>query len=331
MGFYPPHTLTHDAKRHGVTVLPPDINASGATCTVEANALRIGFSYVNGIGKEAAKSIADERSRNGDFVSLADFVRRMSIRSSSEDGALIPTDAPVAVIPRPFALNDRDLSPSPAFHPPSVPAFGGANASATNRRPPSLREEAIEHLIQTGAFDAFGLNRREMLWQLGLLYRPPSLQMPLPLPVQQDFVPLEDMNTWEQMTADYRLLSLSPGHHPMALIRPYLGESLPSLLQLRHIEDGTRLHVPGMVVCRQQPGTAKGFVFLLLEDEFGMVNVIVPPWLHERQRSLVRGEAFVIVEGELQRKEGTVNVLAQRFQKLPVPHAMQAPPSHDFG
>jgi error-prone DNA polymerase len=62
-----------------------------------------------------------------------------------------------------------------------------------------------------------------------------------------------------------------------------------------------------------------------------MVNVIVPPWLHERQRWLVRGEAFVIVEGELQRKEGTVNVLARRFQKLPVPHAMQAPPSHDFG
>jgi error-prone DNA polymerase len=70
---------------------------------------------------------------------------------------------------------------------------------------------------------------------------------------------------------------------------------------------------------------------LLLEDEFGMINVIVPPWLHQRQRALVRGEAFVIVEGELQRKEGTINVLAERFAVLPVPQSMQAPVSHDFG
>ena len=176
-----------------------------------------------------------------------------------------------------------------------------------------------------------GMNRRELLWQAGLLYRPPNAQMVLPLPVDQDAVRLDDMSTWERMTSDYRLLSLSPGYHPMQLIRPHLGESLPSLRHLQAMADGTRVHVPGMVVCRQQPGTAKGFVFLLLEDEFGMVNVIVPPWLHERQRALVRGEAFVIVEGELQRKEGTINVLAERFAVLPVPHSMQAPQSHNFG
>jgi error-prone DNA polymerase len=97
------------------------------------------------------------------------------------------------------------------------------------------------------------------------------------------------------------------------------------------MDDGAPVRVPGMVVCRQQPGTAKGFVFLLMEDEFGMVNVIVPPWLHERQRALVRGEACVIIEGELQRKEGTSNLLARHFEKLPVPKAMEAPPSHNFG
>jgi error-prone DNA polymerase len=95
--------------------------------------------------------------------------------------------------------------------------------------------------------------------------------------------------------------------------------------------DGAYVHVPGMVVCRQQPGTAKGFVFLLLEDEFGMLNVIVSPRLHQHQRALVRGEPFVIVEGELQRKEGTVNLLAKRFAKLPVPQQMHRPESHDFG
>jgi len=86
-----------------------------------------------------------------------------------------------------------------------------------------------------------------------------------------------------------------------------------------------------MSMCRQQPGTAKGFVFLLLEDEFGMLNVIVPPWLHDQQRAMVRGEAFVIVQGELQRKENTVNLLARRFERLPVPKTMKPPESHNFG
>jgi error-prone DNA polymerase len=196
---------------------------------------------------------------------------------------------------------------------------------------PLVTEQAIENLVQTGAFDAFGLNRRELLWQLGLLYRPPSTQLALPMPIEQDFASLRDMDTWERMAADYNLLSLSPSYHPMTLMRPSLGESMPSLRHLERMPDGERVRVPGMVVCRQQPGTAKGFVFLLLEDEFGMVNVIVPPWLHERQRAMVRGEPFVIIEGELQRKENTVNVLAERFHKLAVPSSMQPPASHNFG
>jgi hypothetical protein len=108
------------------------------------------------------------------------------------------------------------------------------------------------------------------------------------------------------------------------LIRPHLGESLPSLRHLQAMADGARVQVPGMVVCRQQPGTAKGFVFLLLEDEFGMVNVIVPPWLHERQRALVRGEA---------RHGGRVaagTISGGRFAVLPVPHRCRR--NHpDFG
>ena len=106
---------------------------------------------------------------------------------------------------------------------------------------------------------------------------------------------------------------------------------MPSIRHLLQMPDASRVRVPGMVVCRQQPGTAKGFVFLLLEDEFGMLNIIVPPWLHERQRALVRGEPFVIIEGELQRKEGTINLLAERFHELPVPKTLQAPQSHNFG
>jgi error-prone DNA polymerase len=325
MGFYPPHVLVHDAKRHGVTVLPPEINASGAECTVEEDALRIGFGYVQSIGADTAKAIAAERVRNGAYRSLADFVRRMNLVPVNERCALIDGEA-----------GDRKLD---AGREPRV--FASVQTRTTKfrwdkRRPSSMAhplvpEQAIENLVQTGAFDAFGLNRRELLWQLGLLYRPPTTQLALPLPIEQDLAPLRDLDTWERMAADYNLLSLSPSYHPMTLMRPSLGESMPSLRHLERMPDGERVRVPGMVVCRQQPGTAKGFVFLLLEDEFGMVNVIVPPWLHERQRALVRGEAFVIIEGELQRKENTVNLLADRFHKLPVPSSMQPPASHNFG
>lgn len=283
MGFYPPHVLVHDAKRHGVEILPPEINASGATCSVEENRLRVGFGYIQGIGTAAARAIAQERARSGLYASLADFVRRM--------GALC--------------------------------------ADAAHTSPPA--RAGIEHMVQVGAFDAFGLNRRELLWQLGLLYRPPSAQYALPLPIEQDQARLGDMDTWERMAADYNLLSVSPTYHPMELVRPQIGESLPSLRHLERMQDGLRVRVPGMVVCRQQPGTAKGFVFLLLEDEFGMINVIVPPWLHEKQRAHVRGEPFVVITGQLQRKEGTVNLLAERFDILPVPKALQAPASHNFG
>jgi error-prone DNA polymerase len=323
MGFYPPHVLVHDAKRHGVTVLPPEINASGAECTVEDDAMRIGFGYVQSIGADTAKAIAAERVRNGEYRSLADFVRRMNLvpderwrTARAEGDGWVAEDS----APRVFASVQ-----------PRATKFRWDKRRPASTEHPLVKEEAIENLIQTGAFDAFGLNRRELLWQLGLLYRPPSTQLSLPMPIEQDFAPLRDLDTWERMAADYNLLSLSPSYHPMALMRPSIGEGMPSLRNLERMPDGERVRVPGMVVCRQQPGTAKGFVFLLLEDEYGMVNVIVPPWLHERQRALVRGEAFVIIEGELQRKENTVNVLAERFHKLPVPSTMQPPASHNFG
>ena len=91
----------------------------------------------------------------------------------------------------------------------------------------------------------------------------------------------------------------------------------------------TPVEVGGLVVCRQRPGTAKGFVFLVLEDEFGLVNVIIKPDLYERQRSQVRTEPFVIVQGKLQRRDGTVNVVAARFRALQTEGV--APEAHNFG
>jgi error-prone DNA polymerase len=204
-----------------------------------------------------------------------------------------------------------------------------------------LKREAIENLIACGAFDRFGLERRELLWQLGLLYRPESRggderQLALSLPTEQDMVDLRPMTDWDRMAADYAVLGLSPHYHPMAFLRracrqagAELHEGVVPSAMLGALPDGARVEVAGLVACRQRPGTAKGFVFLVLEDEFGLVNVIVKPGLHDQQRPLVRAEPFVIVRGQLQRRDGTVNVVAESLQALPVSGV--APAAHNFG
>jgi len=202
-----------------------------------------------------------------------------------------------------------------------------------------LKREPVENLIACGAFDGFGLERRELIWQLGLLYRSEGRngderQLALPLPTEQDMpggagFELRPMIDWDRMAADYSILGLSPGYHPMAFLRAELNEGVVPSAMLGALPDGARVEVAGLVACRQRPGTAKGFVFLVLEDEFGLVNVIVKPGLHERQRSMVRTEPFVIVRGRLQRRDGTVNVVAESLQALPVSGV--APAAHNFG
>ncbi len=190
-----------------------------------------------------------------------------------------------------------------------------------------VKREAVENLVACGAFDSWGLERRELLWQLGLLYRSDGRnaverQLALPLPTEQDMpyspsgIELPAMTDWDRMAADYAVLGLSPDRHPLAFLRPQLHEGVVASRTLESLADGTPVEVAGLVVCRQRPGTAKGFVFLVLEDEFGLVNVIVKPDLYERQRSLVRTEPFVVVRGELQRRDGTVNLLAESFRVL---------------
>jgi error-prone DNA polymerase len=123
-------------------------------------------------------------------------------------------------------------------------------------------------------------------------------------------VSLRDMSDWERMVADYGLLGLSPSYHPLRLLRPDLPPSILSAEQVRLSRDGERVRAAGLVVCRQRPGTAKGFVFLLLEDETGLVNVVVRPDLYEAQRSVIRGESYLCVEGTVQLHSGTLNLIA---------------------
>jgi error-prone DNA polymerase len=181
-----------------------------------------------------------------------------------------------------------------------------------------LSHEATTNLVRTGAFDAFGLNRRELIWQLGLLAggfaraelrRPRDRQLRLALPTEQDQVALADFNGYDRMAADYALLRLSPDSHPMQFLRPALGEGVASSRHLRSLPAGTTIECAGLVVCRQQPLTAKGIVFLLLEDEWGLVNVLVSRELVERHREAVRTAMFVRARGTLEARAGEQRTL----------------------
>lgn len=193
-----------------------------------------------------------------------------------------------------------------------------------------LRREAIEHLILVGACDSFGLRRRELLWQLGLFmpdkrvgsrHRPTAWQLALNLPTGQDMVTLAEMTDWERMIADYDILGLSARYHPIGLMRPILPSRLARAADLEHLEDGQAVRLAGLVVCRQRPGTAHGMLFMLLEDETGLANVIVHPPLYERRRVTIRGCPFLIVSGRLQLRDGTVNIIAADIQPIERPPA----------
>jgi error-prone DNA polymerase len=279
MGFYPPHVLINDAKRHALRVFGPDINLSELRCSVEGNAIRIGIGYVQGMGEETARGIVLERIRNGDYRSLADFLRRVT-----------------------------------------------------------LSTEAIENLVMVGAFDRFGLGRREALWMTGLFIPPKRVgtpktekgkQIALALPIDQDRVELKPLGAWDQMSADYEILGLSPRYHPLGLLRPRLPEHLVTTADLERIPDGAVIQIAGLVVCRQRPGTAKGITFLLMEDERGLVNVIVYPALYQQDRLLVRGEPFLVVQGKLQKADGTINIIAHRIASLEGARARFAAPAHN--
>nr|MBA2276993.1 hypothetical protein [Chloroflexia bacterium] len=152
--------------------------------------------------------------------------------------------------------------------------------------------------------------------QTGRRRTDPGKQLPLALPTEQDHVVLPRATSWERMADEYRVLGLSPHFHPLGLMRARLPAGMVSSRELEKLPNGLLIRVPGLIVCRQRPATAKGITFLLLEDEFGLVNIIVYPDLYERQRLHVRATPLLIVEGRLQRLNNNTNVLATRVVPL---------------
>jgi error-prone DNA polymerase len=187
-----------------------------------------------------------------------------------------------------------------------------------------LSEHGLETLIVSGACDCFELPRRQLLWQLGLVPRSQSVpgsggeekQLALPLDPTAATPELPEPTVWERMLADYRTTNLSVGVHPMELLRTHLPAGVISSRDLEQAPDRAQVSIAGMAVARQRPATANGVVFMLIEDEFGAVNLIVPPSVYDKHRAIVRGEPLILARGRFERIERNQNVLVRSLETL---------------
>jgi len=190
----------------------------------------------------------------------------------------------------------------------------------------ALKAGDLELLAHAGAFAAFGKTRRGALWQVAKASRKAG---PLFASVPTDDPsPLPEMSPIEQTRADYATTEMTAGPHMLAHLRSGLTRrGVASAADLARRKDGDVVTAAGAVIVRQRPGTAKGFVFLTLEDETGMLQAIVRPDLFRRQRAIVVGSGALVVEGRLQKQDGSMSVRAERFWTIPEFERM---PSHDF-
>ncbi len=323
MGFYPPDALAHEAQRRGIRLAPPDANRSQVLCHVETPrhprrraenrpispeigpsagvgevrgglVVRIGLGYVKGVRAEEMEALVVERKRGGSYRGVADLASRSGVGCDSLERL----------------------------------AWAGALDSLGDV--PSLRGQY--GYLSDGTS---GGDRREALWGVGVVgtsvRHGEGTQMALPL--ETPGAPaLEPLGAWEEMIADYRSTGMTLGKHPMALMRDGLDDKLLRSTDLEKIDDGSIVEVAGMVVARQRPETAKGIVFMLLEDECGTVNLIVPPPVYDRHRAEVRTSPLIRAEGKLERREGTTNVLVSAVAELERTQLREVvPPGHRFG
>jgi error-prone DNA polymerase len=144
----------------------------------------------------------------------------------------------------------------------------------------------------------------------------------------QNSSPLKRMNYPERIQADFAGMKLTTGKHPMALLRPQL-KNIWRAGDLAKAQNGIRIRIAGNVICRQRPGTAKGFVFISLEDETGISNAIVTPLVFEANRLLITEEPFLMIEGKLQHHENVIHVKAEKIERLDH-DAQVGSPSYDF-
>jgi error-prone DNA polymerase len=306
MGFYSPATLTADARRHGVEVRRPDIQRSGVHAGVEPLS---GSRGVAATGMDACRTLHQPPIPEFDpSAPVDDAAHRRDGNVAVRLGLAEVTRIGEKVAERIVAERD---------------ANGPFRSMEDLVRRTGLVTAQLEALATAGAFDEFGLTRREALWRAGsaaqdreefLAGSIVTVQPPL----------FADQSAFETLAADLWATGMSTNDHPLAHFRPALDErGALSSAALRVAEPGRRIEVAGLVTHRQRPATASGITFLNLEDEHGLVNVICSQGVWGRYRRIVRDSPALVVRGVLERSpEGVANLLADRFEPLrvPVPH-----------
>jgi len=181
------------------------------------------------------------------------------------------------------------------------------------------------NLAGAGAFDSLEPNRRKVKWEIGLRYRPVNSQLSLPLPVKQDMVDLVAPGDWEKMQEEYTILSLFPAGHIMEKLRPRFHDDVSCSRDIDAMRDGTEVITAGLVIRRQRPRGK--VVFLTLEDEFGLIPLMVFPQVYDKQELKFRSP-FLVVKGTLTRRDGTHNVVVTQVK--PFSALEKVPQSKDW-
>jgi len=199
-------------------------------------------------------------------------------------------------------------------------------------RVPELRKDELRKLSEIGALNfitASLTHRRAALWDSELAIRPTGPLFANPQPPIPNPAPLAPMNASERLNSDFRRTHLTIGKHPMAFHREKLNAlGVTPAAQLKFVHNGRVVRTAGCIICRQRPGTAKGLLFLSIEDETGVSNAVVMPDVFDRERKTILGNSYIVVDGEMQNIDNVYTVRAAHFEPLHV--AEEAVPSHDF-
>jgi error-prone DNA polymerase len=282
MGFYSPQSLIHDAKRHGIEIRKPSLSESLADASLEP---WDGLSHSDIAGSQVPPCQCLDAPQPAIRLGLS------SVRT-------IGSDLAEAIV----AARATD---------------GPFTSMADLARRVGLSADQVEALATAGAFDGFGVSRRDALWGAGAAAaaRPGQLDLAV---FDETAPPLPPMTEPEQLIADMWATSMTPDVYPTVLIRPRLAElGIVTARDLRALANRTRVTIGGVVTHRQRPATARGVTFLNLEDETGMVNVIVEETVWQRHRRVARESGGLLIRGMLEHtSDGVINVLAERIERL---------------